>query len=194
MAEGWQRTGRGRRAHARQREEARGAIGESEHKILLTASRPNLIPRAELGENVERQRDCRGCSWRKEEGLVDGAGLVEINLPVDGSPPLGLESTFAPTLHPSGSLFSTPSACYASSYCSSLCRRACRYDRHPPLSGPLARLFVRRKDHLINSPRLVINSTLVGHEQPTDYRVPETNTTITTTPTPRLDLRGEMIG
>lgn len=34
-----------------------------------------------------------------DEGrVVGGAGLVEINLPVDGSPPLGLESTFAPTL------------------------------------------------------------------------------------------------
>lgn len=40
----------------------RERIGESGHKILLTASRPNLIPRSELGENVERQRDCRGYS------------------------------------------------------------------------------------------------------------------------------------
>ena len=136
---------------------------------MLTASRPNLIPRAELGENVGRQRDCReGCSWRKE----DGAGLVEINLPVDGSPPLGLESTFAPTLPLAGSLFSTVSTHpLALLYLLLLPPVPLR---NPPIRLPppraLARLFVRRKDHLINSPRLVINSTLVGHEQPTDYR------------------------
>lgn len=55
--------GAGIYAHEREeRERERERIGESGHKILLTASRPNLIPRSELGENVERQRDCRGYS------------------------------------------------------------------------------------------------------------------------------------
>lgn len=72
-------------------------------------------------------------------------GGGEINLPVDGSPPLGLESTFAPTLSLSRSLsplFSTPTD-----------TRGGHVDSH--LFG--------RKEHLVNSPRLVINSTLVGH-------------------------------
>lgn len=127
---------------------------------MLTASRPNLIPRAELGENVKRRRDWRrggGCS-RARRG---GGGLVEINLPVDGSPPLGLESTFAPTAPlPLSLSFPAPALSSPLPTADTRVGEGGRPRRLSPLR-PLG-----RKDHLVNSSRLVINSTLVGHERP----------------------------
>lgn len=159
----------------RERAAEGGRAGESEHKILLTASRPNLIPRAELGARTSsgrgiargvrgRWEGSRWCWPRRDKSSCRWLTTARIRVYI--------------------CTYSGPPAPLSSSSCTH------RYGRPPVGSRTVP--FCRRKDRLINSLPLVINSTLVGHAQLTDYSVPETRMTRRRLRT--LDPRGEMIG
>lgn len=179
-------------------------VGEPEHKILLTAPRPNLIPRAELGQNVKR-RDFRGKvagraaiermvggtggreggrvagrGWRAEGGRC--ADLVEINLPVDGSPrarirvyictystprahPARLRHLSSPRRH---QLFAVPTVTPATATAPSSPPRFLSLSLSPSYD-PVWLAPRSGKDRLINSAPLVINSTLVGGDRGADF-------------------------
>jgi hypothetical protein len=141
-------------------------IAESEHKILLTASRPNLIPRVELGQNVKR-RDFRGkvagraCGWERWRSIVrwvvGTVDPVEINLSVDGSPRSRIRVYICTYSTPSPPFLFQPSP-FQLFTAPTVTRPRLRpsltsYCRFAPRSG---------KDCLINLAALVINSTLVA--------------------------------